>query len=106
MTALASCKRLPTVREFVMPTIATIIVVLLSVCSITAAARAESSTCKECRDQQQACAKNYSAKTCKTEYDICMKSCQKKIAGSVSRYRATAALRLEKGRAAPKDLLH
>ena len=60
-----------------MPTIATIIVVLLSVCSITAAARAESSTCKQCRDQQQACAKNYSAKTCKTEYDICMKSCQK-----------------------------
>ena len=60
-----------------MPTIATIIVVLLSVCSITTAARAESSTCKQCRDQQQACAKNYSAKTCKTEYDICMKSCQK-----------------------------
>src|SRR5262249_42464658 len=60
-----------------MPTIATIIVVLLSVCSITAAARAELSTCKQCRDQQQACAKNYSAKTCKTEYGICMKSCQK-----------------------------
>src|SRR5262245_8166466 len=61
-----------------MPTIATIIVVLLSVCSITAAARAQqSSSCKQCRDQQQACVKNYSGKTCKTEYDICMKSCQK-----------------------------
>ena len=61
-----------------MPTIATIIVVLLGVCSITVAARAgQSSSCKQCRDQQQACVKNYSAKTCKTEYDICMKSCQK-----------------------------
>jgi hypothetical protein len=60
-----------------MPAIATIIIVLLSVCSITTA-RAEQSTCKQCREQQQACAKNYSAKTCKTEYDICMKSCQKK----------------------------
>ena len=61
-----------------MPTIATIIVVLLSVRCITVAARAEqSSSCKQCRDQQQACVKNYSAKTCKTEYDRCMKSCQK-----------------------------
>ena len=58
--------------------IATIIVVAFGVCSITTAAQAESSTCKQCRDQQQACAKNYSGKTCKTEYDICMKSCQKK----------------------------
>ena len=60
-----------------MPALATTIIVLLSVCTITAA-RAEQSTCKQCREQQQACAKNYSAKTCKTEYDICMKSCQKK----------------------------
>src|SRR5262245_1553463 len=57
--------------------IAAIIVVMFGVCSITTAARAESSTCKQCREQQQACAKNYSGKTCKTEYDICMKSCQK-----------------------------
>ena len=63
-----------------MPTIATtIIVVLFGVCSITTASRAEQSgSCKQCRDQQQACAKNYPGKTCKTEYDICMKSCQKK----------------------------
>src|SRR5262249_9532738 len=66
--------------------IAAIIVVVFGVCSITTAARAESSTCKQCRDQQQACAKNYSAKTCKTEYDICMKTSQKKITGSLSRY--------------------
>jgi hypothetical protein len=62
-----------------MPTIATIIVVLFGVCSITTASRAEqSNSCKQCRDQQQACAKNYSGKTCKTEYNICMKSCQRK----------------------------
>jgi hypothetical protein len=62
-----------------MPTIAIVILVLLGVCSITPAARAEqASACKQCRDQQQACAKNYPAKTCKTEYDMCMKSCQRK----------------------------
>jgi hypothetical protein len=37
----------------------------------------QSNSCKQCREQQQACAKNYAAKTCKTEYDICMKGCQK-----------------------------
>ena len=57
--------------------IAAVIVVVFGVFSMTTAARAESSTCKQCREQQQACTKNYSAKTCKTEYDICMKSCQK-----------------------------
>jgi hypothetical protein len=62
-----------------MPTIATIILVVFGVCSITTASRAEqSNSCKQCREQQQACAKNYSGKTCKTEYDMCMKSCQKK----------------------------
>ncbi len=38
----------------------------------------QSSSCKQCRDQQRACMSNYSAKTCKTEYDICMKGCQRK----------------------------
>jgi hypothetical protein len=57
----------------------TVIVVLLNFSSMTTTARAETTNpCKECRDQQQACAKNYSAKTCKTEYDICMKSCKRK----------------------------
>jgi len=65
-------------EEIIMRPIAAIIVVVFGVCSITTAARAQSSTCKQCREQQQACAKNYSGKTCKTEYDICMKSCQKK----------------------------
>jgi hypothetical protein len=66
-------------EETIMRTVATVIVVLLSCSSMTTVARAEpTNPCKECRDQQQACAKNYSAKTCKTEYDICMKSCKRK----------------------------
>ena len=52
-------------------------ITLLSVCSITAAQAEQSNSCKQCRDQQQACAKNYSVKTCKAEYDMCMKSCRK-----------------------------
>ena len=55
------------------------ILVLFGLCSITTAAQAQqSNSCKQCREQQQACVKNYSGKTCKTEYDICMKGCQKK----------------------------
>ena len=55
------------------------ILVLFGLCSITLAAQAQqSNSCKQCREQQQACVKNYSGKTCKTEYDICMKGCQKK----------------------------
>jgi hypothetical protein len=62
-----------------MRSIATVLFVLLSSGGITSAVRAEqSNSCKQCRDQQQACAKNYSAKVCKSEYDICMKSCKQK----------------------------
>jgi hypothetical protein len=38
----------------------------------------QADACKECRAQQRACSSNYSAKTCKTEYDICMKGCRRK----------------------------
>jgi hypothetical protein len=56
-----------------------VLFVLLSFGSITGAVRAEQSdSCKQCREQQLACAKNYAGKTCKTEYDICMKSCKRK----------------------------
>jgi hypothetical protein len=62
-----------------MRTIATVLFVLLGFGSITGPVRAEQSdSCKQCREQQQACAKNYAGKTCKTEYDICMKSCKRK----------------------------
>jgi hypothetical protein len=40
------------------------------------AARAQSS-CKVCADQQKACTKNYAGPTCKSEYQMCMKSCKK-----------------------------
>ena len=40
-------------------------------------ARAQSS-CKVCAEQQKACMKNYGGPTCKTEYQMCMKSCGKK----------------------------
>ena len=52
-------------------------VVLVAVCQIGTVQAEQSSDCKKCRKQQQACTKNYSAKVCKTEYDICMKGCKK-----------------------------
>ena len=39
-------------------------------------ARAQSS-CKVCGDQRTACMKNYAGPTCKSEYQMCMKSCKK-----------------------------
>jgi len=56
-----------------------VFLLVLSMCGVNDTVRAEqSSSCKQCRDQQRACMANYSGKTCKTEYDICMKSCQRK----------------------------
>jgi hypothetical protein len=40
------------------------------------AAHAQTS-CKVCADQQKACMKNYAGPTCKSEYQISMKSCKK-----------------------------
>jgi len=40
-------------------------------------ARAEQPSCKVCADQQKACMKNYAGPTCKSEYQMCMKSCKK-----------------------------
>jgi hypothetical protein len=34
--------------------------------------------CKVCSDQQAACMKNYAGPTCKTEFQMCTKSCRKK----------------------------
>ena len=42
------------------------------------AAQAQQSSCKVCSDQQKACMKNYAGPTCKSEYQMCMKSCGKK----------------------------
>ncbi len=56
-----------------------VVLILVGFWGADTTARAEdSSGCKQCRDQQRACSANYSGKTCKTEYEICMKSCQRK----------------------------
>ena len=34
-------------------------------------------TCKVCGEQRAACMKNYAGPTCKTEYQMCLKSCKK-----------------------------
>ena len=39
---------------------------------------AAANSCKTCTDQRSACMKNYAGPTCKTEYQMCMKSCGKK----------------------------
>ena len=58
------------------------VVMLLSLlylcCENNLAIAQQSNGCKVCSDQQQACMKNYAGPTCKTEYRMCMKSCQKK----------------------------
>jgi hypothetical protein len=38
----------------------------------------QADSCKICRNQQFACIKNYAGPTCKTEYQMCMKSCKPK----------------------------
>ena len=56
-----------------------VLLILVGLCTLDTAARAEeSSSCQKCRDQQRACMANYSGKTCKTEYEISMKSCRQK----------------------------
>ena len=39
------------------------------------AARAQS--CKVCAEQRAACMKNYAGPACKTEYQMCLKACNK-----------------------------
>jgi len=34
--------------------------------------------CKQCADQRRTCMSGYSGKTCQTEYERCMKNCQRK----------------------------
>jgi hypothetical protein len=62
-----------------MRTYAVVLVSLLCLSSENDLAVAQqSNSCKVCSDQQRACMKNYAGPTCKTEYQMCMKSCQKK----------------------------
>ena len=41
------------------------------------AAEAQTS-CKVCAEQHKACMKNYAGPACKTEYQMCLKSCKSK----------------------------
>jgi hypothetical protein len=56
-----------------------LIVMLAAACTVAdlTPAMAEQSSCKVCADQQKACMKNYAGPTCKSEYQMCMKSCKK-----------------------------
>lgn len=56
---------------------ATTFLMLVSLFGTNQAAQAQSN-CKVCSDQQTACMKNYAGPTCKSEYQMCMKSCGKK----------------------------
>jgi hypothetical protein len=38
---------------------------------------AQAQTCKVCAEQRAACMKNYAGPACKTEYEMCIKSCKK-----------------------------
>jgi len=60
-----------------MRTITIVILMLFGFCSTNNEVHAQS-TCAQCRDQQKACMKNYAGPTCKSEYQMCMKSCGKK----------------------------
>jgi len=57
---------------------AIMLLVVVSFYEANAAQAQQSNSCKVCSDQQRACMKNYAGPTCKTEYQMCMKSCRKK----------------------------
>jgi len=54
------------------------LLILAGIYTANDAALAQQSSCKVCGDQQRACMKNYAGPTCKSEYQMCMKSCGKK----------------------------
>jgi hypothetical protein len=54
------------------------VVVLIGFGSNLQAQAAPSAACKQCGDYRSRCMKNYPGPTCKTDYEICIKSCVKK----------------------------
>ena len=55
------------------------LLLLGSLCLLHGAANAQQQDrCKVCAEQQRACMKNYAGPTCKSEYQMCMKSCKAK----------------------------
>lgn len=57
----------------------TTLLVLACICGMNVAAQAQQKdSCKVCGEQQRAWMKNYAGPTCKSEYQMCMKSCRSK----------------------------
>ena len=61
-------------REIRMRVLALALSVLTGLLVPDRTARAQS--CKVCAEQQKACMKNYAGPACKTEYQMCLKSCK------------------------------
>jgi hypothetical protein len=57
---------------------ALMMIVLIGLSAPRFAQAQQANSCKECSDQRRACMSGYSGKTCQTEYDRCMKNCQRK----------------------------
>lgn len=55
-----------------------IIVALVGASAPRLAQAQPANSCKQCGYQRRACMSGYSAKTCQTEYERCMKNCQRK----------------------------
>jgi hypothetical protein len=54
------------------------VLAVLVLAGLVAADRAAwAQTCKVCAEQRAACMKNYAGPACKTEYQMCVKSCKK-----------------------------
>jgi len=53
-----------------------VLIVLFGWCAVEPTLAADD--CKICREYHQACVKAHSQGACKSEYDICMKHCQRK----------------------------
>jgi hypothetical protein len=56
---------------------ATALLMMIGLCGSGVALRAEQPNCKVCAEQRAACMKNYAGPACKTEYQMCTKSCKK-----------------------------
>jgi hypothetical protein len=62
-----------------MRVVTSLMIILIVGLSAPQLARAQAAnSCKQCSDQRRACTTGYSGKTCQTEYERCMKSCQRK----------------------------
>jgi hypothetical protein len=58
------------------PLLVPMLLMLILTCGCIGA-NAEQPSCKVCAEQRAACMKNYAGPTCKTEFQMCSKSCKK-----------------------------